>query len=286
MIALVTDSNAQLPDALRDRFGVHVVPLTVVVDGEDRLEGVDLGADEFYARLAAGATVSTAAPAPGRVLEVLEAAASAGAAGILAVHIGSSSSATVSAVHLAARESTVPVEIVDTGTASFPIACSVWAAGLVLERGGDLGEAAAAARAVAATVGNVFVVGALDLARRGGRLSSDVTDDDGVPVLALVGGTMEMVGRARDLEEAVGQMDSYYARWADGRPSYVGVGDAVAPELAESLADRLRDRPETVELVRYAIGPSVGVHSGPGTAGAVFFPAALAGPRSPGVTQP
>ncbi|MFO7590237.1 MAG: DegV family protein [Acidimicrobiia bacterium] len=279
MIALVTDSSAQLPDALRDRFGVQVVPLTVVVDGEDRLEGVDLFADEFYTRLSAGAEVSTAAPSPGRILEVFEATASSGATGILAIHIGSNSSATVSSVHLAARESTVPVEVVDTGTASFPIACSVWAAGLVLERGGDLGEAADVARAVAATVGNVFVVGALDLARRGGRLSSDVSDDDGVPVLALEAGTMDVVGRARDLEEAVGQMVDYYARWADGRPSYVGVGDAVAPDLAESLADRLRARPETVELVRYAIGPSVGAHSGPGTAGAVFFPAALADPR-------
>lgn len=279
MIALVTDSNAQLPDALRDRFGVHVVALTVVVDGEDRLEGVDLGADEFYSRLAAGATVSTAAPSPGRVLEVFDVAAARGATRILAIHIGSNSSATVSAVTLASQQSPVPVEIVDTGTASFPIACSVWAAGLVLERGGDLGEAAAAARAVAATVGNVFVVGALDLARRGGRLAVGVSDDEGVPVLALADGRMDVVGRAGDLDDAVERMDDYFGRWAEGRPSYVGVGDALAPELAEALAERLRARAETVELLRYAIGPSVGVHSGPGTAGAVFFPAVLAGPR-------
>lgn len=286
MIALVTDSNAQLPVALRDRFGVRIVPLTVVVDGDERLEGVDLHADEFYARLAGGATVSTAAPSPGRVREVLRDAAAAGATEILAVHIGSSTSATVSSVQLAAKESSVPVEIVDTGTASFPIACCVWAAGLVLERGGALAEAAAAARAVAAEVGNVFVVGALDLARRGGRLAVGVTEDDGVPVLALEGGTMDVVGRARDLDDAVEQMDQYFARWADGRPAYVGVGDAVAPELAEALVARLRSRPETVELARYAIGPSVGVHSGPGTAGAVFFPAVLAGYGTPEMLSP
>lgn len=279
MIALVTDSNAQLPDALRDRFGVHVVPLTVVVDGEDRLEGVDLFADEFYDRLAAGAEVSTAAPSPGRVLEVLSGAVAAGATEILAIHVGSNSSATLSSVHLAARQSPVPVEVVDTQTASFPIACSVWAAGLVLERGGGVAEAAEVARAVAATVGNVFVVGALDLAQRGGRLAAGVTDVDGVPVLALEDGTMNLLGHAPDLEDAVEQMDQFFDRWAGKRPALVGVGDALAPDLAGALADRLRVRPETVELVRYAIGPSVGVHSGPGTAGAVFFPAALADPR-------
>ena len=278
MISLVTDSGAQLPDELRDRFDVHVVPLTVVVDGEDRLEGVDLDADEFYARLAGGSTVSTAAPSPGRVLQVLGDAAATGATEILAIHIGSNSSATVSSVHLAAKESAVPVEIIDTGTASFPVACSVWAAGLVVERNGSLDEAAEAARAVAAAVGNVFVVGALDLARRGGRVAAGVTEDDGVPVLALEAGTMDVVGRAADLDDAVKQMDDYFGRWAAGRPSLVGVGDAVAPALAAALADRLRARPEAAELIRYSIGPSVGVHSGPGTAGAVFFPAALADP--------
>ena len=277
MIALVTDSGAQLPASLRDRYGVRVVPLTVVVDGEDHLEGVDLDPDDFYDRLARGSVVSTAAPSPGRVLEVLDAAATAGATQILAIHIGSSSSATLSSVRLAAKDFPVPVEIVDTETASFPTACCVWAAGLVLERGGGLAEAADAARAVARTVGNVFVVGALDLARRGGRLAAGVTDEEGVPVLALDLGRMDVVGRARDVDDAVDEMDAYFARWADGRPSYVGVGDAVAPELAAALADRIAARTETVELLRYAVGPSVGVHSGPGTAGAAFFPAALAG---------
>src|SRR6185436_8253661 len=75
VIALVTDSNAQLPDDLRDRFAVHVVPLTIVLDDDDRLEGVDLDPDEFYDRLAAGAEVSTAAPSPGRFAEVYERAA-------------------------------------------------------------------------------------------------------------------------------------------------------------------------------------------------------------------
>ena len=42
MIGLVTDSNAQLPADLRDRYQVGVVPLTVVVDGTPYKEGVDI----------------------------------------------------------------------------------------------------------------------------------------------------------------------------------------------------------------------------------------------------
>ena len=129
MIGLVTDSNAQLPVDLRDRYQVGIVPLTVVVGGRPYQEGVDITTAEFYEQLADGADVSTAAPSPGAVLAVYEQAAAAGATEILSIHIGSNTSATINAVNVAADSSPVPVEIVDTGTASFAVACCVWAAG-------------------------------------------------------------------------------------------------------------------------------------------------------------
>jgi fatty acid-binding protein DegV len=168
----------------------------------------------------------------------------------------------------------VPVEIVDTGTASFAVACCVWAAGEVLAAGGDLSRAADAARRVAGEVGNVFIVGALDLARRGGRLAAGAAEGEGLPVLALAAGQMQSVGQVHDVEAAVDAMTDYLVEAAAAVPQRVGVGDALAPELAEAYAARLADRPEVAELVRYEIGPSVGAHTGAGTVGACFFPVA------------
>ncbi len=276
MIGLVTDSNAQLPPDLRARFGVHVVPLVVVVDGAEYAEGVDLDDEDFYSRLAAGATVSTAAPSPGLFVEAYRAAADAGATEILSVHIGSNTSATVDAATVAARMAPVPVEIVDTGTASFPIACCVWAAGLAIEAGGSLADAARAALAVAQQVDNVFVVGALDLARRGGRLAAGAFVGDGLPVLALQGGTMDVVVLVEDIDGAIDAMAGYLHQRAGGVPQLAGVGDAGAAELADALAARLDALDEVSQVVRYAVGPSVGAHTGLGTAGCVFFAADLA----------
>ena len=270
-VALVTDSNAQMPGALRERFDVRVVPLAIVLDGREYREGVDLTNDEFYTRLAAGATVTTAAPSPGEVLAVYQAAVDAGASQILSVHIGSNTSATCNAVRIAAGACPVPVEIVDTGTASFAISCCVWAAAEALACGAEIEIAAEAARAAAATVGNVFVVGALDLTRRGGRLGAAVTETDGVPVLALADGQMNAVGRAATSEDAVQAMTDYVLEKARGRELRVGVGDALTPGLAQALADSMLERLEVVDLVRYEIGPSVGAHTGAGTVGACFF---------------
>jgi DegV family protein with EDD domain len=274
MIGLVTDSNAQLPVDLRERYRVGVVPITVVVDGEPYLEGVDITTAQFYERLAAGASVSTAAPSPGAVLAVYEQQAEAGATEILSVHIGSNTSATINAVSVAAGSSPVPVEVVDTGTASFAVACCVWAAGDMLAAGADVGAAADVAHRVADELGNVFIVGALDLARRGGRLAAGATEGEGLPVLALASGQIQRVGRAHDVESAVDAMTDFFVETSAGVPQRVGVGDALAPDLATEYAARLADRPDVVELVRYEIGPSVGVHTGAGTVGACFFPVA------------
>jgi len=271
--ALVTDSSAQLPAALRDRYRVRVVPLTVVLDGQPYREGVDLTTADFYARLRAGAEVSTSSPSPGDVLAVYEEAVAGGATEILSIHIGSNTSATVNAVKLAAGGSAVPVEIVDTGTASFAVACCVWAAGDLLADGGTpLVTAADAARAAAAEVANVFIMGGLELARRGGRLAADVDDSAGLPVLALTGGEIRSVAHVHDVEAAIAAMTEYVRATAAGRPQRLGVGDAVAPDLADELEAALHPLPQVAELVRYEIGPSVGAHTGPGTVGACFFP--------------
>src|SRR5262252_2649060 len=59
-IAIVTDSTADLvPELVRAR-GITVVPLTVVLDGRGYLDGVEITAAEFYARLAAAAAGSGA----------------------------------------------------------------------------------------------------------------------------------------------------------------------------------------------------------------------------------
>lgn len=273
MIGLVTDSNSQLPAELRERFAVSVVPLTIVIDGVAYKEGIDVDAGACYDALERGVPVSTAAPSPGDVLRVYQEVAGRDVDAILSIHVGSNVSGTLNAVKLAAGMSPVPVEVVDTGTASFAIGCCVWAAGDRLASGGGVDAAAQAAREVATRVGNVFVTGGLALARRGGRLSSDVVDAGGVPVLALVDGMMQQLGSVADVEGAVTAMAEFVHEHAAGRELRVGVGDARAEEAAVALVTTLRRQPEVVEVVRYEVGPSVVVHTGVGTVGACFFTA-------------
>ncbi len=277
MIGLCTDSNAQLPPDLRERYGVEVVPLTVTVDGTDHLEWVDLDADAFYAFFDHGAApkVATAAPSPGRFVAAYEALAARGATEILSIHIGSTISATLNAARLAARDAPVPVRLVDTGTASFGVACCVWEAAEAIAAGACLEEAATVAEAVAARTGNVFVVQAVDLVRRGGRMGAaaqEALEDDAVPVLRLLDGSYQPVAQARSVDEAADAMAAAVLGGGDRLRVGISVADAAGAPVREALERRLAGAPQILDMVRYRVGPSVGVHTGSGTAGAMWYP--------------
>ncbi|MEA2826140.1 MAG: hypothetical protein QOG43_579 [Actinomycetota bacterium] len=276
MIGIVTDSNSQIPPELAARLGIVVVPLTVTVDGVDYQEGVDLGADDFYARFESGTPqVATSQPSPGAFALAYQALADAGVAVIVSVHIGSAISGTVNSARLAAGGAAVPVRIVDTGSASFAIAFAAWEAAEAAAGGATVDEVVAAAERVSGLVGNVFVVGGLALARAGGRLAEDATADAGglaIPVLTLAGGAVRALGTAADIDQAVRIMADHVRAGGTSLRVGISVADPGTLPVVEALEDLLRDAPEVGELIRYRVGPSVGAHTGPGTAGAMFYP--------------
>lgn len=266
-VRIVTDTNAMVPRELRERFAITAVPMTVVVDDvahrEDELDPIEL-----CARLRAGATASTSAPSPGELLAAYEQLAEEGATAILSVHVGSNQSATVGAATIAAGQAGVPVTVVDTRTASFIEGCCVWRAAEVLAGGGDIDEAARVAGAVAASAASVFTIGEIARADQSGRLRVD--DRAGVPVFVSAGPDMRQLGTVTTAAGAAQVMADVVAEHPG--PLRVGVGDADAEEAALALLAALSILPNVAETTRYTVGPSVAVHTGAGTVGAVFHP--------------
>jgi fatty acid-binding protein DegV len=272
-IGLCTDSSSQIPPSLARRYGVEVVPLTVTVDEREYLEGVDLDADAFYALFADGhrPTVSSSQPSPGQFAVAYDELADRGCSEILSIHNSSSVSGTINSARLAAHGASVPIRLVDSGTANFGISCCVWAAGEALARGATLDEAASCAESIAPSIGNVFVVGALDLVCAGGRAACD-PDGGGVPVLTRRDGNLDAIGRATTVDAAVETMVAYAASWGDRLRVAIGIADREVRPLALALEQALCATPNVVEAIHYRVGPSVGADTGPGTAGCFMFP--------------
>jgi len=272
--AVVIDSSAYLSDEVVERHGLLVAPLSVEMDGTQYLEGVDITADEFYDRLLGTKSVSTSQPSVGRFIELYREAGKAGAEEIVSIHIGANISGTVQSARLASESSPVPVTVIDTGQASFAEGLCVLEALEALSTGKTVAEVVQVVDRASKAVGNTFVVKALDLARRGGRLAAADEPAAGIPVLALTGEGMKVVGTATTIEEAVELMAGHVevaARDSARRALRVGVGHGGAPEIAAALRQQLVGIEGVGEVIDYVVGPVIGAHTGAGTAGAVFI---------------
>ncbi len=127
-VAVVTDSTAALPPGAAQRWGVTVVPLDVVVDGQRFTEGVSLTPAALVEALRRGAKVSTSQPAPEAFARAYAAAASAGAEAVVSVHLSGELSGTVAAAHSAAERAPLPVHVVDSRTAAMALGSAALAA--------------------------------------------------------------------------------------------------------------------------------------------------------------
>jgi DegV family protein with EDD domain len=280
MIGLVVDSNSQLPAPLARRLGVAIVPMTVQVNGVDYQEGMDLDADSFYDFWSGGhsPTITTSQPSPGAFSAAYEVLVESGATEILSVHVSESMSGTLNSARLAAASASVPVRLVDTNTASFGISCCALAAVDAIRDGADLEQAAAVAEQRAVTVGTAFIVGAPWLVESSGRADGvDVhgAAAEGIPVLAMTGGDLEVLATVHSAESAVASMTNYaLTRCAvDGVGGHIAVGtsDTSSRPVAEALTEALAGHPAVTDIVQYRIGPSIGAHTGPGTSGLFVF---------------
>lgn len=280
MIGIVVDSNSQMPADLASRHGIEIAALTVTVDGKDFQEGVDLDADAFYALWSDGHTpvIETSQPSPGVFLAAYDRLKAAGATGILSIHITESMSGTLNSARLAAGLVDVPIRLVDTGTASFGISCSAWAAAEAIAAGADLDAAAAVAERRAAGLRTTFVVGVpalIDRSGRGGDVEVERASSDGVPVLAMTGSDLSVLATVKDLDAAVDAMVADALAWtpssSEGLRIAIGTSDSSSEPMSEALTEALAGHESVAEVLQYRIGPSVGAHTGPGTSGLFVF---------------
>jgi fatty acid kinase fatty acid binding subunit len=274
-IGIVTDSSSQITADLVERFDIEVVPLTVTIDGTDHLEGVDLDADAFYRAFESGATpeISTSQPAPGRFAEAYARVAERGVEHIVSIHLSAAMSGTVDSARLAAPDSPIEVTVIDTGSASFGVAVCAWAAGVAIDRGANVGDIERRIANLVPRLATSFMVGVPLLTERGGRaVDVDLSDDDGISVLAMADGKLDVLDRVTTVDDTIDVMSTYATSWGAGTTVAIGTSDRSSRRLSERLERALSGLDGIDDVIHYRIGPSVGAHTGPGTFGLFVFP--------------
>ena len=272
MLGIVTDSSAQVPRWVRDRPDVEVVAVHVRVGGTEFLDGVDLDRHWFHEQLADGVDVGTSLPSPGAFASAYRDLERRGATSILSIHVGSAMSGTVNAARLGAELVEVPVEVIDTGLASFGIACCVLEAARLREGGGSSSAIAEQIRQFAPQVRSAFLIQATDFVRSAGRSPVELpSGHDGVAVFGGAGAAIELLGTASSVEDLAAAMVEELVRGDDPLVVAVSEADPSTLPFAAAMTELLAQRDQVIEVIRYEVTPSVLVYSGLGTAGGYSY---------------
>jgi DegV family protein with EDD domain len=278
-VAVVTDSTAYLSDELIEGYGIHVVPLYVVLAGHSGREGWDIGPGDVARALGVrGQTVSTSRPTPGDFVAAYRRALATGADRLVSIHLSSELSGTWDAARLAASQvGEHIVTVVDSRSAAMGAGFAVLAAARSAAAGADAAAVARAAQETADATRTFFVVDTLEYLRRGGRIGSAAAVLGSAlavkPVLHVQDGRVVPLEKVRTSARALNRLVQRAVEAAGQGPVSVAVHHLAAPERAERLAAELRDRlPQLRELHVTELGAAIGAHVGPGAVGIVVAP--------------
>ena len=275
-VAVVTDSTAYLPAELSGSYDLTVVPLTVVINGAEGLEGEQIEPAEVARALSARRSmVSTSRPAPSQFTDAYKRLLDAGADGIVSVHLSAKLSGTYEAACLAAAELGDQVQVVDSKTTGMGLGFTALAAAQAATEGKDLTSVRDTAADHASRVSTLFYVDTLEFLRRGGRIGAAQallgTALAVKPILHVVDGAIVVRDKVRTAGRALAKLVDLAVEAAADSDVDIAVHHLQSPERAAALADavamRLNDRLRDCYITE--IGAVVAAHVGPGVAGVV-----------------
>ena len=281
---IVTDSSSNLVEEMIDDFGLHVLPLTFMVDGEEYqsyLKGQHTDLKQFYTMMREGKVITTSLPNLAESEALMRGLLEQGR-DILYLGFSSGLSGTFEATELLMRDLAAEFPertlcAVDTLAASGGEGLLVWHAVQRARAGASIGEVRDWVEENKLHLAHWFTVDDLMFLFRGGRVSKTAAwagtmlnikpvmhvDDEGHLI------PLEKVrGRKKSLNALVDHIEKSAVQPIDQQMVFITHGDCL--EEAEYVADQVKERFGVKEVVINYVDPVIGAHSGPGTM-ALFF---------------
>ena len=275
-IKITADSTCDLPVELAEKYGVHIFPLYVVMDGEAKKDGVEICAQDIFDHVAAGGKLgNTAAVNVGDYLEVFRELRKECDA-VIHFTISQSMSACFQNANIAGAE-VGNVWVVDSTTLSCGISLLVLDACDMAAEGKSPEEIVAALEAKRDRLDVSFVIDTLFYLQKGGRCSSLVALGANLlklkPCIEVRNGQMGVGRKYR------GKLDACVAQYVRERLTgrtdirrnrifitHSGCGAALVERVRKIVAGQ-----GFSEILETRAGCTVSTHCGPNTLGVLFI---------------
>lgn len=285
LFEIVTDSSSNLTDEIIDEFGLHILPLTFMSDGEQYksyVKGQKSDLKRFYKLMREGKVFTTSLPNLKDSETTLRGILDAGR-DLLYIGFSSGLSGTYQATaalleELKGQYPDRKILHVDTLAAALGEGLLVYKACRMARDGATIEETCEWVEQNKLNLAHWFTVDDLVYLFRGGRVSRTSAwagtllnikpvlhvDDDGLLI------PMDKVrGRKKSIMALVDHMEETIAQPAKDQIVFISQGDC--EEDANLLIDEIKKRLGCETFCVNVLEPVIGAHSGPGTLALFFF---------------
>ena len=280
---IITDSSCDLPDSLVKELELEVLPLSFIMDGKtyrNYPDNREMAPDEFYGRQKDGLMATTNAVNVGEATDALESVLKQ-EKDVLVLAFSSGLSTTynsfkIAADDLAGQYPGRKVFVVDTLCASLGQGMFVYQAAKLRQAGKSIEEVRDWAEANKLNQCHWFTVNDLFFLKKGGRVSAATAVVGTMlqikPVMHVDNeGHLIKVTTARGRKASLNALVDKVGELAeDPAAQTMFISNSDCLDEAQYVANEIKKRYGTKEIIINSIGPVIGAHTGPGCV-ALFF---------------
>jgi DegV family protein with EDD domain len=280
---IITDSSCDLPDSLVKELELEVLPLSFIMDGKtyrNYSDNREMSPKDFYNKEREGIMATTNAVNVGEATEAIEAVLKQGK-DVLVLGFSSGLSTTFNSFQIAAEELAEQypdrkVYAVDTLCASLGQGMLVYQAAKLRQAGKSIEEVRDWTEQNKLRQCHWFTVNDLFFLKKGGRVSAATAVVGTMlqikPVMHVDNeGHLIKVDTARGRKASLNALvDKVGELGEDPAEQTMFISNSDCAEDAQYVADEIKKRYGTKEIIINSIGPVIGAHTGPGCV-ALFF---------------
>lgn len=267
MVAVVTDSTADLPLRIAQDLDIHVVPLNVRIGHQAYEDRVTISPEEFMEQLVHTSEFpTTSQPSIGR-FELEYARLAKQYDEIISIHISSKLSGTYQSACVAREQvdSAVPIRVLDSGTTTMGLGLNVIRAARLAQCGCSAAQIEAAIRESLKRTHVAFLIDTLEYLRRGGRIGRAAEVVGSIlklkPILRIEEGIVVPHARTRTRARAIDGLIDLIAEIPSIEEAAL-MYTAGTEDLGR-VAEQLRPHVEHDALIMTEISPVLSAHIGP-----------------------
>lgn len=275
-IKIVTDSTVDLSEEDIQKYNIHVVPLSISIDGENFLDRVNISPSEFMEKMKGSLELpKSSQPSVGEFLKVYEQYAEDGYE-IVSIHMTGGMSGTVGSAEAAAGMTDANVKVIDSRFISKALAFQVIEAAKMAKQGKGMTEIITKVADIRQQSQLFVVVNTLENLVKGGRIGKGKAMIGSLlnikPIASLEGGVYTPVSKARSHSQVVKYLAQRFAEDAKGKViKGVGLVHADGYELATKLKRAIIELTGYHEIDIEETTPIVSTHTGPGAIGFMYY---------------